>query len=391
MGDKENEKKQATDTRTLAIFSAASFLNDMGSDMVFSVWPVFVRSLTGADMAMLGLIDGLGEATLSFSQAVSGYVSDRIGKRKLFVWGGYLLSAFSRIGYAVSTSFHMLIPFKFLDRLGKIRSAPRDAMIADSVPHERRGQAFGVLRMMDNLGAVVGILLAIFLFTFMKESYRTVFILAAIPSCVATALVFFMVRERSTERIHRGFELRDISQNLWVFLIGSAIFSLANFSYSFFIVAATTGVFAETAAPLLYLAFTVSASAFSLPFGRLIDKIGRKKMLAFAYILFFIVCVGFASAKSKLVMAALMLLYGAHLGALQPSQSTFVSELAPKKYRASVLGIFKMISGILALPASLIAGMLWNAGGISAPFTFSALLTCISLVLLLFVKEQEVG
>ncbi|MFA7564539.1 MAG: MFS transporter, partial [Candidatus Neomarinimicrobiota bacterium] len=156
--------------RTVRIFAWASFLNDMGSDIIYPVWPLFVTEILKANMAVLGFVDGLGEAVVSLAKALSGYWSDRIRKRKVFIWSGYLMGAASRIGYAISTVWQHLIPFRILDRAGKIRGAPRDAIIADVSTNDNRGRNFGLMRMADNLGAVVGILICLALFK--KIGYR---------------------------------------------------------------------------------------------------------------------------------------------------------------------------------------------------------------------------
>src|SRR3989339_1181559 len=150
--------------KTVATFSIASFLNDMGSDMIYPIWPIFLTSVLGADMTILGLIDGIGDAIVSISQAVSGYWSDRLKKRKVFVWIGYICGGISRLGYALATTWQFIIPFRILDRAGKMRGAPRDAIISDISTQENRGRNFGILRTFDNLGAVAGILITVFLF-----------------------------------------------------------------------------------------------------------------------------------------------------------------------------------------------------------------------------------
>ena len=162
--------------KTLGAFAAASFLNDLGSDMVYALWPLFVTETLNAPMSALGFIDGLGDALVSLSYAVSGYLSDRLGKRKVFVWTGYLCGALSRLGYAISATWQQLIPCRIVDRAGKMRGAPRDAIIADLSTRENRGAHFGFLRAMDHLGAVCGILLAILLVA--RVGYRTLFFLA---------------------------------------------------------------------------------------------------------------------------------------------------------------------------------------------------------------------
>jgi MFS family permease len=186
-------KKEAK--KTVRIFAIASFLNDLGSDMIYPIWPLFVTNVLKANMASLGLIDGLGEAVVSLSQAVSGYISDRIKRRKVFIWTGYLFGASSRIGYALSSVWQHLIPFRVLDRTGKMRGAPRDAMIADVSTIKNRGRNFGFLRTMDNFGAVVGILICIFLIRLIN--YRAIFLLAALPSVVGALLISLLIKEKN--------------------------------------------------------------------------------------------------------------------------------------------------------------------------------------------------
>ncbi len=159
-------KNQSTGSiKTIRTFALAFFLNDLGSDLIYPVWPLFVTTILKANMTVLGFLDGLGEALVSISQAGSGYISDRIKKRKVFIWTGYLLGALSRVGYSISTIWPHLVPFRVLDRMGKIRSAPRDAIVADVSTKENRGKNFGLLRAMDHLGAVFGILICIALFS----------------------------------------------------------------------------------------------------------------------------------------------------------------------------------------------------------------------------------
>ncbi len=220
--------------RTVRTFALASFLNDLGSDMIFPVWPLFVTAL-GANMAVLGFLDGLGNAFVSVSQAVSGYLSDRLGRRKFFVLLGYLFGALSRIGYAFSTAWQVLIPFRVLDRSGKMRGPPRDAIIADVSTRANRGANFGVLRTMDNLGAVCGIVITIFLFN--RLGYRDLFLIAAIPSFLAVLLVAFYIREKKTaESAFKGVRISILNRNYLFFLLSSSTFALGSFSYSFLLI-----------------------------------------------------------------------------------------------------------------------------------------------------------
>jgi MFS family permease len=382
-----NDDTMKKTDKTLHTFALASFLNDMGSDMIYPVWPLFVASLTGGNMALLGLLDGLGDAIVSLSQAVSGYLSDRLGKRKVFVWLGYLMGSLSRIGYAFSRTWTHLIPFRVLDRAGKIRGAPRDAIIADISTDRNRAGHFGLLRAMDNLGAVAGILICIFLVDTL--GFRALFALAAIPSFLGVVIVYRRIREQPEPQgvIYRGFAFRHVSQGYWLFLALNAVFSLGAFSYSFLLISAQQHGFSKTGIPVLYLLFSMIAAMFSLPFGRLADRIGRKAVFGLALLFWVAVCVVFAFNSGKAAIIAGFALYGFHKAALEPVQRTLAAELAPAGLRASGLGTFQMAVGLCALPASLTAGLLWDRVGTAAPFMLGLGLTILSLLLLLLVKE----
>jgi len=378
----------AHEKRTIRVFAASSFLNDLGSDIIYPIWPLFVTDVLKANMAALGFLDGLGDALVSLSQAASGYVSDRIHKRKIFIWTGYLCGALSRLGYAASRFWPHLIPFRILDRVGKIRSAPRDAMVADLSTANNRGRRFGLLRAMDNLGAVCGILLCVALIKAL--GYRLLFALAALPSLFGSLLIVIKIKDEKGGRgkIYKGFSLRDITPGLRLYTLLSAVFASGAFSYSFLLVYAKTLGFRITFIPLLYLLYTAVASLFSYPFGRLSDMIGRKRVLFLAYFFWAAICIGIVSSPSPIFIILAFALFGLHKAALDPVQKTLTCELAPPAFRASCLGGFQMVVGLCALPASFLAGLLWEKIGPAAPFAFSLGLTTLSSTLLLFVKER---
>ena len=381
---KEGEAKAK---KTVRVFAAASFLNDLGSDIIYPIWPLFVTEILRANMAVLGFLDGLGEALVSLSQAASGYVSDRVKRRKIFIWTGYLCGSVARVGYALSSLWPHLIPFRVLDRVGKIRSAPRDALIADTTTEENRGRTFGLLRTMDNLGAVCGIVLCIVLLPLL--GYRLLFALAAFPSLIGALLIILMIREDkgSGRKIFKGLSFRDIGPNLQLYMLLSGIFALGAFSYSFLLIYAKRFGFKTAFIPVLYLTFTATASLLSLPFGRLSDRIGRKRVLILAFLFWAAVCVGLLTVRRLVFLPLIFVLYGAHKAALDPVQKTLVCELSPLSFRASCLGSFQMVIGLFALPASLLAGWLWEHVGLFAPFYLSLGLTAVASLLLFFVKE----
>lgn len=370
--------------KTVKTFCLASFLNDLGSDMIYPVWPLFVTMFLGAPMTVLGLLDGVGEAVVSFSQAGSGLLSDRLHKRKAFIWIGYICACVSRLGYSMSASVYQVLPFRILDRLGKIRGAPRDAMLADCSTKETRGTTFGLLRALDNLGAVCGILVCIALFE--RVGYRNLFILAAVPSLLGAALVLFLVKERKTPDIYQPLTFRELSSNLKLFFAISALFALGAFSYSFLLIFARESGFSVGFVPVLYLIFTATASAASLPFGKLADRTTRKFVMVIAFVLFGVMCCGFI-VLGKYGILFLFVVYGLHKGALEPVQKTLVSELAPPSRKASILGGYQMILGICSLCASLVAGVLWDTYGMIAPFVFSGVTSLCASVLIMFVHE----
>jgi MFS family permease len=374
--------------KTVRTFALASFFNDLGSDIIYPIWPLFVTQVLKANMAALGFLDGLGEALVSLSQAASGYVSDRIRKRKVFIWVGYLCGSASRLGYAASSVWQHLIPFRILDRAGKIRSAPRDALVADISTDENRGRHFGLLRAMDNSGATVGILIAIALFNVL--GYRLLFALAAIPSVIGAILILRTIKEPKAagSRVFKGLSLKDIDRNLALYIVLNAVFALGAFTYSFLLLYAKSSGFKAGFIPVLYLVYSAAAAFLSYPFGRLSDRIGRKPVLFMAYFAWVAVCAGVIFAHSLPAVGFLFVLYGIHKAALDPVQKTIVAELAPRPYRASVLGGFQMVVGLCALPASLLAGWLWDNVGKTTPFQVSAGLTAAAALMLLFVKEK---
>jgi MFS family permease len=375
--------------QTIRTFAAASFLNDMGSDIIYPIWPLFVTQVLKANMSALGLLDGLGEAIVSLSQAASGYWSDRIRKRKVFVWVGYLCGAASRLGYAASAVWQHLIPFRVLDRAGKIRSAPRDAIVADVSTDADRGRHFGLLRAMDNLGATAGILVAIALVDVL--GYRLLFALAAIPSVIGALLILRTIKEprEPSGRVFKGFSFRDVDRNLALYIGLNGVFALGAFTYSFLLLNAKAAGFKVGFIPVLYLVYSAAAALLSYPLGRLSDRIGRKPVMFVAYGAWAAVCAGAALTQSLPAVASLFVLFGVHKAALEPVQKTIAAELAPQPYRASVLGGFQMVVGLAALPASLVAGFLWDKAGRQVPFMVSLGLTAVAALLLVFVKETR--
>jgi len=374
--------------KTIRIFAAASFLNDLGSDIIYPIWPMFVTATLGANMAILGLIDGLGDAVVSLSQAASGYFSDRLHRRKPFIWLGYAFGSISRIGYALSTVWIQLIPFRIFDRMGKIRGAPRDAIVADISTDRNRGRNSGLLRTMDNLGAVCGIVICLL---FIDIGYQNLFLIASIPSAIAVFLIVRFIKESGSAKTKafKGLSFRSIDRNLRIFFCSSAVFALGAFSYSFLLLYARDAGLQPSMMPVLYLIFTVVAALFSLPFGRLADLIGRKPVMLLSFACWGFTCLGFLALRGTLGAIFCFIFYGFHRAAMEPVQKTLVSELSPEGLRASTLGAYQMVIGLCAFPSSFVAGLVWQNLDKTTPLYLSLMLTILSGVLLALVKEKK--
>ncbi|MBI5158993.1 MFS transporter [Candidatus Micrarchaeota archaeon] len=383
--------------RNVLLLGIVSFLTDVGSEMIFSVLPLFLVNVLHAPMSVVGLVEGVAESTASLLKAPVGFYSDKIGKRKPFVYAGYAFSTFSKPLFALAGVWQHVLVVRFLDRVGKgLRSAPRDAIISASSGEKERGRAFGFHRALDTAGAVVGPLVAFLILHFYSSSldlssaYRTIFWLSFIPS--ALALLFIVpVKEKLVRRAKAvSFAaLADFSSEFKRVLLVGVLFSLANFSSAFFILRSQDVGMAVEFVPLAYLFFNVVYAVSAFPFGVLADRLGKKNVLAFSFALFAFVCAGFALASSALAVWLLFGVYGLFNAAFETSQKAFVSTLAPGAKRASAMGAFQAAVGLVALPASIIAGLLWSVqvAGVSATFVFAVVFSLVSALLLATIRK----
>jgi len=411
--EKEPVEKTATSCEpptercVITTFGSASFLNDMGSDIVFSIWPVFVTLLTGATLAplILGLVDGVGDMVVNISKGFAGFLSDRLQKRKAFIWSGYTMGASSRIIYGLTPFWQLLIPAKILDRAGKVRGAPRDALIADVSTHETRGRIFGILRALDNAGATIGVLITLAFVTFLVPwltavysldllaSLRILFVAAAFPTIIGALLVIFRISDYRKDTKKPQFRIAGINRSLMLFMALSVIFALASFSFSLVTLYAGSYLIFPTINPVLgipvaYLIFTLTAAITSAPLGKLGDRIGRRPTLFLGFTFFGAMCVLFLFVPNFWTVLFALIFYGASIGATVPIQSSLVAELSPLEVRASILGLYQMLIGFAALPASFIAGFLWVIFGPSFTFGLGLILTVIAALILPFVDES---
>ena len=380
--------------RNVYLLGAASFLNDVSSEMIFPLIPLFVTTILGASAQLLGLIEGVADSAASLMDIFVGYFSDRAGERKKFVFLGYGLSSATKIGIALSTTWWHVLLMRGTERVGKsIRTSPRDAMIAESTPKELRGKAFGLHRAMDTAGAIAGPLIALAILSAIgstEPGYRAVFYAALIPAFLAVLVILLFVREPKkaaakavAKRPSFWESLRQTTHEYRAFLSVSALFSLSYFSFAFLIIrAADLGVSAQDVL-LMYVLYNVVYALSSIPGGMLSDRVGRKPVIAGAFLVYAAVCLGFAFATSWLHAALLFALYGVFVALDESVNKAYISDLVTTEKRGISLGAYNTLVGAVYLPASIVAGALWAAFGPVTTFLFAAIIAAVSAIGLL--------
>jgi MFS family permease len=370
--------------RNVRVFGIASFLTDIHSEIVMPLLPLFVTGVLGLPAAFLGLVEGAADSAASFLKMGSGWASDRMGRRKGLIVFGYALSAVVKPLLALAMAGWHVLGIRVGDRVGKgIRTSPRDAALAEAVPGSQRGAAFGFHRAMDTFGAVVGTTIAFVLMVQTEGNFREIFLWAAIPGILAVLVLAFFVREKpapaspgltpGTPR-GRGAVPRPL---LW-FLAVHGVFCLADFTYALFLLRAQNLGIAPAMVPLVYLVYNVFYASLSMRAGRLSDRWGRLPVLLVGYSLGAITCLCFAFAAHAWMAWGLFALYGVRSAVVETIPRALASDLCQAERRGTGLGVFHFVVGIMALPASLIAGTLWDALGPRAPFLLGAALSGVS-------------
>lgn len=375
--------------RNVVVAGVVSLLTDVSSEMIVPVLPLFLTMVLGAPVVAVGLIEGVAESTASVLRVFSGWLSDRTGKRKPLILAGYGLSNLTKPLLALATAWPHVLALRFADRFGKgVRGAPRDALIADSVDASVRGRAFGFHRTMDTTGAAIGPLLAAGTLALTAGDARAVFWLASVPGVVAVLVAWWLLRDRraapkdvSAPRL--GF--RDLGKPFALFTAVSTLFALGNSSDAFLILRAQDAGMAVAVIPLAYFGFNTLYAVFATPVGILSDRWGRRPLLAAGYVVFALVYAGFAVAPNALVVGWLFLAYGLYYALTDGVARALVADVVPAALRATAMGTFSTATGLALLPASVIAGALWQGLGPWAPFAYGSVLASSAAALLLVV------
>lgn len=374
--------------RTIWILGWASLFTDISSEMIHAVLPLFLVAQLGAGGLVVGLIDGLAEAMVALSKLFSGYLSDRYRSRKPLIVFGYALSAASKSIFAIAATPAVVLLARLSDRLGKgIRGAPRDALVADVTSKDNRGAAFGLRQSMDSAGAFVGPLLASALLFSFAVDYRLVFSVAIVPAVVSVLLLVFGLSSKPHDTASPMLPKTESSIKLtaqfwWLFAV-SLIFSLGNSSDAFIILQARQIGFEIAAIPLLLVVMNVAYASTAYPAGCLSDKVSRKVMLLASFVLYALIYAGLALAQHPWQMWALLLAYGAYLGMSQGALLSLVGDYVGSEYRGRAYGLINLAWGLTLLPASLIAGWLWDNVNPAACFAAGAFWACVAACALL--------
>ena len=375
---------------TVKALGWASLLNDSASEMVYALLPHFLLQFLAGNRFLLGLIEGCADATASLLKIWMGHVADRGGSRKAFIVLGYSVPALARPLIGLATLPWHLFAVRITDRVGKgIRTPPRDAMIADTTAPELRGRAFGFHRGMDNLGAAVGPLIAAVFLALWPDHLRSLFLLTLIPGILVVALLAFRLPDRRGPVVVRvvdeGASQPGYSAGFFRYMMALMLFTLGNSSDAFLLVRASEVGVPVTHLPLLWCACHITKSGGNFLLGRLIDHWGARRLLPFAWSGFALVYGGFALAESPWHAWALFLAYGMVMGLVEPTERTLVGHLVGKGRRGMGYAWYSFTSGIAALPASLVCGLLYQSSGPMAAFAYGSCLAVLAVLILITV------
>lgn len=377
---------------TVFFLGLVSFFTDLSSQMIVPVLPLFLTSVLHVQIGTIGIIEGIAESTASVLKLFSGWLSDRMGRRKPLMVIGYGLSNLTKPFFALSSSWGQILAVRFADRFGKgVRAAPRDALLADITTKEARGKAFGFRRSMDALGAALGPLVAFWILAVSQGSYQTVFWASAIPGFLAIVCLIFFVKEkvqssRENKRSLPKISFKNFDRRFIWFTVVAMLFAIANFSDAFLILRAQNVGMSPALIPLAYLTFNLIASVFSIPVGALSDRIGRRPIIITGYLIFAAIYLGFGFANSVGWMWGLFIVYGLYYAATEGIQKAYIADMIPEGQRGTAMGTFNALTGFAALPASVLAGFLWESFGPMLTFGLSGLLAVVAAVLMVIFR-----
>lgn len=377
-------------TRNIILLGWVSLFTDISSQMVFPLIPLYLTSVLGAGATAVGIVEGAAESSSSLLKVVSGYWSDKMRVRKPFVLSGYTISTFMKPLLALATSWFFVLFVRVFERIGKgLRTAPRDAIIAESVQKDTRGKAYGLHRTMDGMGSVMGAVLAFFLLPIL--GYRNIFLLAFIPGIIAVLLIIWVKENKRSngdlkKKMRLDVSFKELPGNLKLFILASSVFAFGHFGYAFLLLKSKNIGLDDSHTIFLYALLYITYTVTSTPLGILSDQIGRKPLLIGSYAVFAFISLGLVFASDSSGILFYFILYGIFFAAIDGSQRAFVVDLVPAHIKGTALGTFHTAVGLMALPGSFIAGLLWDKIDPTATFVYSMVLSLMAIILIGFVK-----
>lgn len=379
----------------IILLSFVSFCNDIASDMIYPLLPIFITSVGGTP-AILGVIEGVAETTASILKLFGGYVSDMFKKRKILAFLGYFLSNALRPFYFFAENWSTIFFVRFSDRIGKgIRTAPRDALIADSTSPANRAQAFSFHRMLDNFGALIGPLLAMFVLSIFSENIKAVFLVSLIPGFIVILLMFFVKEPKDAVKVDtKRVNFKDIltfrafPKRLNLFVLSVFLFTLGNSSDAFLILRLKDAGVSTTFLPLLWGLLNLVKSIGNYPMGVIADKTNKKSVIIAGWLVYAAVYFSFAVFTSKFVVITVFLCYGLYFSLTEGVERAFIADIVDENIRGRAYGLYNFAIGVSALPASIIFGYLWQTFSYKVAFITGAMFSLTALCLF-YLSEKK--
>ena len=379
---------------TVVALGFVSFFNDLASEMIYPIIPLFLTTVLHTSIPIVGFIEGLVESIASITKYFFGTYSDYLQKRKIFVTGGYILSAVSKLLIGLAFGWPMVLFARITDRLGKgLRTAPRDSLLLENTVPENKGYIFGFHRAFDSLGAVFGPLLALVLLYLLKENMRQAFFIAFIPGMVAVVLLILFVKEKrsNTLQVEKKFvkiNFKNMNPKLKLFMLVSFIFAAGNSSDVFLLLQAKNLGLTTVSVVLAYVLYNISQTIFATPAGILSDRIGAKKILTGGLIAFSVVYFSFGIINSSFFIWFLFPLYGLYIAATDGVSKAYLSEFIDKKESGSFFGAYYALTAIGTFFASLVGGFLWQFISPHATFLYGSLMSFIAFIILIYNQKN---